>query len=60
LHWLCHNHDDYRHVTIVEERWALFAIAASLDLEIHQMDVVSVFLASKLKEKIYMEVARRI
>jgi hypothetical protein len=33
----------------------LFAIAASLDLEIHQMDVVSAFLASKLKEKIYME-----
>ena len=28
---------------------------ASLDLEIHQMDVVSAFLASKLKEKIYME-----
>ena len=22
LHWLCHNHDDYRHVTIDEERWA--------------------------------------
>src|SRR5579859_1164046 len=33
----------------------LFAIAASLDLEIHQMDVVSAFLASKLDEKIYME-----
>src|SRR5579859_5329136 len=33
----------------------LFAIAASLDLEIHQMDVVSAFLASKLEEKIYME-----
>ena len=33
----------------------LFAIAASLDLEIHQMDVVSAFLASKSKEKIYME-----
>src|SRR5579859_3476123 len=32
----------------------LFAIAASLDLEIHQMDVVSAFLASKLEEKIYM------
>src|SRR5579859_419301 len=33
----------------------LFAIAASLDLEIHQMDVVSAFLGSKLDEKIYME-----
>jgi Domain of unknown function (DUF6570) len=22
LHWLCNNHDDYRHVTIDEERWA--------------------------------------
>ena len=22
LHWLCHNHDDYRHITIDEERWA--------------------------------------
>ena len=22
LHWLCHNHDDYPHVTIDEERWA--------------------------------------
>src|SRR5579859_2519329 len=22
LHWLCHNHDDYRHIRIDEERWA--------------------------------------
>jgi hypothetical protein len=22
LHWLCRNHDDYRHVTIDEDRWA--------------------------------------
>src|SRR5579859_3563479 len=33
----------------------LFAIVASLDLEIHQMDVVSAFLASKVEEKIYRE-----
>ena len=22
LHWLCRNHDDYRHVTVDEDRWA--------------------------------------
>ena len=22
LHWLCHNHDDYHHVTIDEDRWS--------------------------------------
>ena len=33
----------------------LLAIAAIFDLEIHQMDVVTAFLAGELKEKIYIE-----
>ena len=33
----------------------LFAIAAAMDLEIHQMDVVTAFLANELDEEIYME-----
>ena len=33
----------------------LLTIAAAMDLEIHQMDVVIAFLANKLEEEIYME-----
>ena len=33
----------------------LLAIAAAFDLKIHQMDVVIVFLARKLRKEIYME-----
>jgi len=33
----------------------LLAIAAIFDFEIHQIDVVTVFLAGKLKKKIYMK-----
>src|SRR5208282_6014032 len=47
--------DTYAPVAKLASIRILFAIAASLDLEIHQMDVVAAFLANTLHEEIYME-----
>jgi len=47
--------DTYAPVAKLASIRILFAIAASLDLEIHQMDVVTAFLANALHEEIYME-----
>ncbi len=47
--------DTYAPVAKLASIRILFAIAASLDLEIHQMDVVTAFLANTLHEEIYME-----
>ena len=35
--------------------WALFAIAAVEDLEIQQMNIITIFLGENLEEEIFME-----
>jgi len=47
--------DTYAPVAKLASIRILFVIAASLDLEIHQMDIVTAFLANILHEEIYME-----
>src|SRR5579859_6527020 len=47
--------DTYAPVVKLESIRILIAIAAIYGLEIHQMDVVTAFLAGELKEEIYME-----
>lgn len=47
--------DTYAPVAKLASIRILFAIAAAFDLELHQMDVVTAFLANKLDEEIYME-----
>ena len=47
--------DTYAPVVKLASIRILLAIAAVFGLEIHQMDVVTAFLAGDLKEEIYME-----
>jgi len=47
--------DTYAPVAKLMSIRILLAIAAAMDLELHQMDVVTAFLANKLEEEIYME-----
>src|SRR5947207_4626299 len=47
--------DTYAPVAKLASIRILFAIAAAFDLEIHQMDVITAFLANTLHEEIYME-----
>src|SRR5437667_7030775 len=47
--------DTYAPVVKLASIRILLAIAAIYGLEIHQMDVVTAFLAGELKEEIYME-----
>jgi hypothetical protein len=51
-------HDVYSPVIRAEAVKLLFAIAASQDMEVHQMDVVSAFLNGDQEEIIYMQQPR--
>jgi hypothetical protein len=47
--------DTFAPVAKMASLWILLAIAAFEDLEIHQMDVITAFLAGKLDVEVYME-----
>ena len=47
--------DTYAPVARMESTRAILHIGASLDWEIHQMDIKTAFLHGNLKEEVYME-----
>ena len=48
-------HDTFYHVSKNESFWIIMALVAHFDMELHQMDVKTVFLNRDLEEDVYMK-----